>query len=95
MVLQRTAGGAMTAPLVGLISRLDMAHLQMQLGRSLKNPAGRRYDRLVGWVGDLQPYLDRLDAKKLYSTLPIVVVIDDGNGYRSVYAHFGKIVLRL
>ena len=56
--------------------------------------AGRRYDRLVGWVGDLQPYLDRLDAKQLYSTLPIVVVIDDGNGYRSVYAHFGKIAVK-
>lgn len=53
--------------------------------------AGRRYDRYMGWVGDLQPYLDRLDRKKLWSTLPIVVVIDDGNGYRSVYAHFGKI----
>jgi hypothetical protein len=26
-------------------------------------------------------------------TLPIVVVIDDGNGYRSVYAHFGRIVV--
>ena len=27
-------------------------------------------------------------------TLPIVVVIDDGNGYRSIYAHFGKIVVK-
>ena len=56
--------------------------------------AGRRYDELMGWVGNLQPYLDRLDAKQLYSTLPIVVVIDDGNGYRSVYAHFGKIKVK-
>jgi len=56
--------------------------------------AGRRYDRFIGWVGDLQPYLDRLDAKQLYSTLPIVVVIDDGNGYRSIYAHFGKIAVK-
>jgi len=53
--------------------------------------AGRHYDRMMGWVGDLEPYLARLDKKGLYSTLPIVVVIDDGNGYRSVYAHFGKI----
>ncbi len=52
--------------------------------------AGRRYDRWMGWVGDLQPYLDRLDRKQLWGTLPIVVVIDDGNGYRSVYAHFSK-----
>ena len=27
-------------------------------------------------------------------TLPIVVVIDDGNGYRSIYAHFGKITVK-
>ncbi len=48
----------------------------------------------MGWVGDLQPYLDRLEKKHLWSTLPIVVVIDDGNGYRSVYAHFGKVVVK-
>jgi murein DD-endopeptidase MepM/ murein hydrolase activator NlpD len=48
----------------------------------------------MGWVGDLKPYLDRLEKKHLWSTLPIVVVIDDGNGYRSIYAHFGKVVVR-
>jgi len=56
--------------------------------------AGRRYDAVMGWVGDLGPYHDRLDAKHLWMTLPIVVVIDDGNGYRSVYAHFGKVVVK-
>jgi murein DD-endopeptidase MepM/ murein hydrolase activator NlpD len=56
--------------------------------------AGRKYDQFMGWVGDLQPYLTRLDKKHLWSTLPIVVVIDDGNGYRSVYAHFGKVVVK-
>ncbi|MGK2851724.1 MAG: M23 family metallopeptidase, partial [Candidatus Limnocylindrales bacterium] len=56
--------------------------------------AGRHYDRMMGWVGDLEPYLTRLDKKGLYPTLPIVVVIDDGNGYRSVYAHFGKIKVK-
>jgi murein DD-endopeptidase MepM/ murein hydrolase activator NlpD len=56
--------------------------------------AGRRHDRYMGWVGDLQPYLDRLERKKLWATLPIVVVVDDGNGYRSVYAHFGKVVVK-
>jgi len=56
--------------------------------------AGRKYDRFMGWVGDLKPYLDRLEKKHLWSTLPIVVVIDDGNGYRSVYAHFGKVVVK-
>jgi murein DD-endopeptidase MepM/ murein hydrolase activator NlpD len=56
--------------------------------------AGRHFDDLLGWVGDLRPYYARLETKKLWSTLPIVVVIDDGNGYRSMYAHFGKIVVK-
>jgi murein DD-endopeptidase MepM/ murein hydrolase activator NlpD len=56
--------------------------------------AGRRYDDHMGWIGDLSQYKARLDAKKLWVTLPIVVVIDDGNGYRSVYAHFGKVVVK-
>ena len=56
--------------------------------------AGRKYDRFLGWVGDLKPYLDRLEKKHLWATLPIVVVIDDGNGYRSIYAHFGKLAVK-
>jgi murein DD-endopeptidase MepM/ murein hydrolase activator NlpD len=55
--------------------------------------AGRHFDRQMGWIGSLDRYVARLDRKKLWSTLPIVVVVDDGNGYRSVYAHFGKIVV--
>ena len=57
--------------------------------------AGRHYDDAIGWVGDLSPYYRRLDAKQLWSTLPIVVIIDDGNGYRSIYAHFSKIVVKV
>jgi murein DD-endopeptidase MepM/ murein hydrolase activator NlpD len=34
--------------------------------------AGRRYDAVMGWIGDLQPYYDRLETKHLWSTLPIV-----------------------
>ncbi len=56
--------------------------------------AGRHYDEYMGWVGDLDPYLKRLEQKNLWKTLPIVVVIDDGNGYRSVYAHFGKVTVK-
>jgi murein DD-endopeptidase MepM/ murein hydrolase activator NlpD len=56
--------------------------------------AGRRFDSVVGWVGDLQPYFDRLDRKRLWGTLPITVVVDDGNGYRSIYAHFGKVAVK-
>ncbi len=55
--------------------------------------AGRRYDAAMGWVGDLTAYTDRLSEKNLWITLPNVVVIDDGNGYRSLYAHFRSVVV--
>jgi len=56
--------------------------------------AGRHYDKFMGWVGDLRPYLRRLDRKHLWFELPIVIVTDDGNGYRSMYAHMWKIVVK-
>jgi murein DD-endopeptidase MepM/ murein hydrolase activator NlpD len=56
--------------------------------------AGRRYDDAMGWLGDLRPYLNRIERKHLWMALPIVVVIDDGNGYRSLYAHFSKVVVK-
>jgi murein DD-endopeptidase MepM/ murein hydrolase activator NlpD len=56
--------------------------------------AGRRYDDEMGWVGDLGAYKQRLDRKHLWMTLPIVIVTDDGNGYRSIYAHFEKVVVK-
>jgi murein DD-endopeptidase MepM/ murein hydrolase activator NlpD len=56
--------------------------------------AGRHFDEVIGWLGDLTRYYKRLDTKKLWMTLPIVVVIDDGNGYRSMYAHFERVVVK-
>jgi murein DD-endopeptidase MepM/ murein hydrolase activator NlpD len=56
--------------------------------------AGRRFDLFVGWVGTLESYLARLDEKGLWSSLPIVVVIDDGNGYRSMYAHLSRATVK-
>ena len=56
--------------------------------------AGRKFDDVIGWIGDLSAYYRRLEAKKLWSTLPIVVVIDDGNGYRSIYAHLSRVVVK-
>jgi len=50
--------------------------------------AGRHFDEQIGWLGDLQPYFHVLDVRHMWKDLPIVVVIDDGNGYRSIYAHF-------
>src|SRR5689334_481078 len=37
--------------------------------------AGRHFDDYIGWVGDLRPYYQRLDASHLWNELPIVVVI--------------------
>lgn len=56
--------------------------------------AGRHFDDVIGWIGSLDRYYKRLDTRKLWMTLPIVVVIDDGNGYRSMYAHFEKVVVK-
>jgi murein DD-endopeptidase MepM/ murein hydrolase activator NlpD len=56
--------------------------------------AGRRFDSVMGWVGDLKPYVERLERRHLWQTLPITVVIDDGNGYRSIYAHFSKVAVK-
>jgi len=49
---------------------------------------GREYDQWIGWRGDLSAYTRRLTEKHRWSALPIVIVIDDRNGYRSVYVHF-------
>jgi murein DD-endopeptidase MepM/ murein hydrolase activator NlpD len=57
--------------------------------------AGRQFDDQVGWFGDLKPYYALLDRKKLWDDLPLVVIIDDGNGYRSIYAHFSKVVVKV
>jgi murein DD-endopeptidase MepM/ murein hydrolase activator NlpD len=57
--------------------------------------AGRRYDHALGWLGDLAAYTARNDAKKLWYSLPITIVIDDGNGYRSVYAHLNDIAVKV
>jgi murein DD-endopeptidase MepM/ murein hydrolase activator NlpD len=56
--------------------------------------AGRHYDRYLGWVGSLDRYFSRLDRKNIWFELPNVVVIDDGNGYRSMYAHLGEVTVK-
>ena len=57
--------------------------------------AGRHFDDFIGWIGDLAPYYRLLDKKQMWDDLPIVVVIDDGNGYRSIYAHMSKVTVRV
>ncbi len=57
--------------------------------------AGRHFDEQIGWLGDLTPYLRLLDSRNLWKDLPNVVVVDDGNGYRSIYAHFRDVTVRV
>jgi murein DD-endopeptidase MepM/ murein hydrolase activator NlpD len=57
--------------------------------------AGRHFDEQIGWLGDLTPYFHHLDAGHMWNDLPIVVVVDDGNGYRSIYAHFLDIKVKV
>jgi murein DD-endopeptidase MepM/ murein hydrolase activator NlpD len=56
--------------------------------------AGRHFDDQIGWIGDLAPYYHILDVHHLWKDLPNVVVIDDGNGYRSIYAHFRDVTVK-
>jgi murein DD-endopeptidase MepM/ murein hydrolase activator NlpD len=53
--------------------------------------AGRHVISLLGWTGDLAAYNAYLTAKHLWGTEARVIVIDDGNGYRSVYIHLHRI----
>ena len=56
--------------------------------------ASRHFDKQIGWVGSLGPRFARLDKGHLWNSLPIVIITDDGNGYRSIYAHFWKVVVK-
>ncbi|HET7030926.1 MAG TPA: M23 family metallopeptidase [Candidatus Limnocylindrales bacterium] len=57
--------------------------------------AGRHFDGQLGWIGSLKPYYRLLNQRHAWNTLPIVVVVDDGNGYRSIYAHFRDITVHV
>jgi len=48
--------------------------------------AGRDYVDFMGWNGDLTAYKQKFSRPALKASLPIVIVIDDGDGYRSIYA---------
>ncbi len=49
--------------------------------------AGRNFDVFFGYWGDAARIYARYDRLNEVNTLPIVIVIDDGNGYRSTYVH--------
>lgn len=56
--------------------------------------ASRHYDDYMGWDGSLQPYYDWLNRHNYWNSLPIVIVIDDGDGYRSIYAHEASVTVK-
>lgn len=51
--------------------------------------ASRHHEAYVGWIGSLDAYRARNDENG-WRGLAITVVIDDGNGYRSLYTHLGR-----
>jgi murein DD-endopeptidase MepM/ murein hydrolase activator NlpD len=56
--------------------------------------ASREYDAYMGWVGDIAPYIALVNKRNWWPSLPIVIVIDDGDGYRSMYAHEYKVTVK-
>jgi len=53
--------------------------------------SGRDFATWLGWRGDVAAYTARIDRRRLWRDLPNVIVIDDGNGYRSVYVHLWRV----
>lgn len=68
-------------------ARITSAHDGVVLG------VGRHTEALLGWIGDLGPFRAKVDEKDAWGSQAIAVVVDDGNGYRSVYAHLGLAVV--
>jgi murein DD-endopeptidase MepM/ murein hydrolase activator NlpD len=56
---------------------------------------GTAYDAQMGWVESLQPYTELFNRKHWWSSLPLTVVIDDGDGFRAIYAHEYKITVKV
>jgi murein DD-endopeptidase MepM/ murein hydrolase activator NlpD len=52
--------------------------------------ASRHNEGFLGWLGELGPFRARVDAEQAWNGQAITVVIDDGNGYRSIYAHLAR-----
>ena len=69
--------------------RIGAAHAGVVLA------VGRKVDPWMGWIGSLMPSVTRRNTHNLWGELPIVIVIDDGNGYRSIYAHFSQTVVKV
>jgi len=53
--------------------------------------AGRHVVTALGWTGDTAAYDAYYTSKNLWASAARIIVIDDGNGYRSVYIHMHRI----
>jgi murein DD-endopeptidase MepM/ murein hydrolase activator NlpD len=56
--------------------------------------AGRKFDPFIGWIGSLGPHTRRMERGNLWNELPITVIIDDGDGYRAIYAHLNAVSVK-
>lgn len=52
--------------------------------------AGRKFDDYIGYRGSAEGIYSRLERQGRLRSLPIVVVIDYGNGYRGMYVHLSR-----
>jgi murein DD-endopeptidase MepM/ murein hydrolase activator NlpD len=60
--------------------------------------AGMHYDDFIGWQGgSLYTYYHRMNVNNWWNTktVPLVVILDDGDGYRSIYAHESKLIVKV
>ena len=56
---------------------------------------GRRFLSKVGFSGSLEKFYARVERNHTLGLQPIVVVVDDGNGYRSMYVHLAKALVKV
>ncbi len=52
--------------------------------------AGRNFDVFLGYRGQPEQIYARYEQQGRVNSLPIVIVVDDGNGYRSIYVHLNR-----
>jgi murein DD-endopeptidase MepM/ murein hydrolase activator NlpD len=52
--------------------------------------AGRNFDVFLGYQGRPEEIYARLERVGRVNSLPIVIVVDNGDGYRSIYVHLKK-----
>jgi murein DD-endopeptidase MepM/ murein hydrolase activator NlpD len=57
--------------------------------------SGRHVEGSLGWVGDVAGYEARLTEKQLWGAQAVMVITDDGNGYRSVYVHLYRSLVKV